>query len=120
MKLSSECLGLSGKLVEVVADWLLARVRDTAEGAKSLGHIMVVVPTAQAGRHLRLILAKKADEKGWGGILPPRVVQPFHLVVPADQTLPDANEGEIAALFMRFVKEKRTAALSAWPHLFQR
>ena len=26
MKLSSECLGLSGKLVEVVADWLLARV----------------------------------------------------------------------------------------------
>ena len=120
MKLSSACLGLSGKLVEVVADWLLARVRDTAEGAKSLGHIMVVVPTAQAGRNLRLILAKKADEKGWGGILPPRVVQPFHLVVPADQTLPDANEGEIAALFMRFVKEKRTAALSAWPHLFQR
>lgn len=120
MKKNRICLGFSGKLVELVADWLLARVCDTAEGAKSLGHLMVVVPTAQAGRNLRFTLAKKAAEKGWGGILPPRVVQPFHLVVPADRTLPDASEGEIAALFMRFIKEKRTVALSAWPHLFQR
>lgn len=120
MKLNRVCLGAKAKLVEAVADWMLARVRDTVEGAKSLGHLMVVVPTAQAGRNLRFTLAKKAAEKGWGGILPPRVVQPFHLVVPADRTLPDANEGEIAALFMRFIQEKRTVALSAWPHLFQR
>ena len=120
MKLNRVCLAASGKLVEAVADWLLARVRDTAEGAKSLRHLMVVVPTAQAGRNLRFVLAKKAAEKDWGGILPPHVVQPFHLVIPNDRTLPDANEGEIAALFMRFIKEKRTIALSAWPHLFQR
>ena len=120
MKLNRVCLGAKEKLVEAVADWLLSRVRDTAEGAKSLGHLMVVVTTAQAGRNLRFTLAKKAAEKGWGGILPPRVVLPFHLVVPADRTLPDANEGEIAALFMRFINEKRAVALSVWPHLFQR
>lgn len=120
MMLDRFCLGSKGKLVELVADWLLGRIRDTSEGAKSLNHLLVVVPTAQAGRNLRLTLAKKAAEKGWGGILPPRVVQPFHLVVPADRTLPDGNEGEIAALFTRFIKEKRTVALSAWPHLFQR
>ena len=116
----TESLNPGRKLVDEVVDWLCGRVERDPSGARSLAHLMVVVPTAQSGRNLRLALAKKAAENGWGGILPPRVVQPFHLVRPADQSLPEANEAEVAALFMRFLSEKRSVALTAWPHLFQR
>ncbi len=116
----TEFLDPGRKLVDEVVDWLCGRVERDPSGARSLAHLMVVVPTAQSGRNLRLALAKKAAEKGWGGILPPRVVQPFRLVRPADQSLPEANEAEVAALFMRFLSEKRSVALTAWPHLFQR
>ena len=115
----TECLNPKRKLVDEVADWLFGRVERDPSGAWSLAHLMVVVPTAQSGRNLRLVLAKKASEKGWGGILPPRVVQPFRLVVPSDQSLREANEAEVAALFMRFLSEKRSSALTSWPHLFQ-
>ena len=116
----TEFLNPGRKLVDEVVDWLCGRVELDPSGARSLAHLMVVVPTAQSGRNLRLALAKKAAEKGWGGILPPHVVQPFRLVRPADQSLPEANEAEVAALFMRFLSEKRSVALTAWPHLFQR
>ncbi len=116
----TECLNPKRKLVDEVVDWLCGRVERDPSGAWSLAHLMVVVPTAQSGRNLRLALAKKASEKGWGGILPPRVVQPFHLVVPSDQSLREANEAEVAALFTRFLEEKRSVALTSWSHLFQR
>ena len=116
----TECLNPKRKLVDAVVDWLCGRVERDPSGAWSLAHLMVVVPTAQSGRNLRLALAKKAAEKGWGGILPPRVVQPFHLVVPSDQSLRETNEAETAALFTRFLEEKRSVALTSWPHLFQR
>ena len=114
-----EFLNPGRKLVDEVVDWLCGKVERDPSGARSLAHLMVVVPTAQSGRNLRLALAKKAAGNGWGGILPPRVVQPFHLVVPADQSLREANEAEVAALFMRFLAEKRNEALTSWPHLFQ-
>ena len=115
-----EFLNPGRKLVDEVVDWLCGRFECDPSGARSLAHLMVVVPTAQSGRNLRLALAKKASENGWGGILPPRVVQPFHLVIPSDQSLREANEAEVAALFMRFLAEKRNEALTTWPHLFQR
>ena len=115
-----KCLNPKRKLVDEVVDWLYGRVERDPSGARSLAHLMVVVPTAQSGRNLRLALAKKASEKGWGGILPPRVVQPFRLVVPSDQSLREANEAETAALFTRFLADKRSVALTSWPHLFQR
>ena len=116
----TKCLNPKRKLVDEVVDWLCGRVESDPSGARSLAHMMVVVPTAQSGRNLRLALAKKASEKGWGGILPPRVVQPFQLVIPSDRSLAEANEAEVAAFFMRFLAEKRSDALTAWPHLFQR
>ncbi len=116
----TECLNPQRELVDEVVDWLCGRVERDPSGAWSLAHLMVVVPTAQSGRNLRLVLAKKASEKGWGGILPPRVVQPFHLVIPSDLSLREANEAEVAALFMQFLAEKRSVALTSWPHLFQR
>ena len=116
----TEYLNPKRKLVDEVVDWLCGRVELDPSGARSLAHLMVVVPTAQSGRNLRLVLAKKALEKGWGGILPPRVIQPFRLVVPSDRSLREANEAEVAALFMRFLSEKRSAAWASWPHLFQR
>ena len=116
----TELLNPGRKLVDEVVDWLCGRVERDPSGARSLAHLMVVVPTAQSGRNLRLALAKRAAEIGWGGILPPRVVEPFRLVIPADRSLPEANEAEVAALFMRFLSEKRSVALAAWPHLFQR
>ncbi len=37
-------------LVDAVADWLKARLRTTPGGVPSLTHLLVVVPTRQAGR----------------------------------------------------------------------
>ena len=115
-----EFLDPGRKLAEATAGWLCGRVERDPSGARSLAHAMVVVPTAQSGRNLRLALAAKAAENGWGGILPPRVVLPFQLVVPADRSLPDADEAETAAMFMCFLSEKRNSALAVWPHLFRR
>lgn len=77
-------------LVEETADWLCGGfrragcARDTPEGAKSLAHIMVIVPTAQSGRNLRFALAKKANALGWGGLIPPRIEMPNSLLAAKD------------------------------------
>lgn len=116
-----EFLDKSKKLLDEVVAKLCGETRvRLVDGAHSLAHIMVVVPTAQAGRNLRLALAKEAARRGWGGILPPKVVMPFQLVVPADQSFPDANEAETAAFFTQFISDQRPDAATAWPHLFRR
>ncbi len=65
------------KFVEVVVERLAAEIRMLPSGAKSLEHILVIVPTAQSGRRLRRILA---DRKG--PIVAPRVMMPAGLVTP--------------------------------------
>lgn len=77
-------------LVEETADWLcggegrIGCARETPEGVKSLAHIMVIVPTAQSGRNLRLALAKRANALGWGGLIPPRIEMPNSLLAAKD------------------------------------
>ena len=116
MALNKEFLDPEKPLVKEVVAWLLGddrycgRLR-TVEGARSLAYVMVVVPTAQSGRNLRLALAQEANRRGWGGILPPRVVLPMHLVVPAEREFRDASETEIAALFQQYVKANRASLL---------
>ncbi|MBR3921489.1 MAG: hypothetical protein IKJ45_00100, partial [Kiritimatiellae bacterium] len=74
------------KLADGVSDWLCGEngwtglVEDTPSGSKSLAHVLVVVPTAQSGRRLRFALAKRASEKGWGGVLPPVVAMTSSLL----------------------------------------
>src|SRR5574344_2718216 len=95
-------------LVDAVADWLLKRVQLTPAGARSLAHLMVVVPTAQAGRQLRLALARRAAP---GGILPPVILEPMRLVEPADSSRKTASPLEAAAVFVSFLT---TVHLKSW------
>ncbi len=67
------------KIVRSVAAWLIKRLRVSPSGAKSLAHLLVVVPTAQSGRRLRRVLAETA-----GALVPPRIVMPAELVLPED------------------------------------
>ncbi|MGN0855644.1 MAG: PD-(D/E)XK nuclease family protein [Kiritimatiellia bacterium] len=108
-----EFLNPARKLVDEVVDWLCRdkHMRQT-EGAHSLAHLLVVVPTAQSGRNLRLALAKKAAANRWGGIIPPTVVQPMQLVQPADPAEREATSAEAAAAFQQYVKAHRAQMLT--------
>ncbi|MCW1924557.1 PD-(D/E)XK nuclease family protein [Luteolibacter arcticus] len=72
-------LGWSRPFLRVLTEWLLAR-RDELPG------MLVVVPTAQAGRLLREALAEAA-----GGLLAPKVVTPGHFL-RTENAAPDAVE----------------------------
>lgn len=135
---ATEYIDPRAKLVDEVAAWLCGRapsagrrgyagrVRADPSGAESLAHVMVVVPTAQSGRNLRLALARSRRFAG-RGLVPPRVVQPMQLVVPADESLPEATDAEVAAAFLAFaerrprrrVEDGGIAAIEEWTHLFR-
>ena len=69
--------------LEAMVDRLAASVRTDPSGAKSLAHLLVVVPTAQSGRRLRLRLAER-----FGALVPPVVKTPSALLWnPDDPTL---------------------------------
>ena len=86
------------KLVCAVADWLCAgRVEDTPSGTKSLAHVLVVVPTAQSGRRLRLALARRAAANGWGGLLPPHVAM-TSMLLAGDESAVATEAEEIVTL----------------------
>jgi len=103
--MASDYLNPNRKLVDEVADWLCGtgpyagkgRVRVSSEGARSLGHVLVVVPTAQSARNLRLALARRADAAGWGGVLPPQITMANALLAPRDVRLATEAE-EMAAM----------------------
>ena len=100
------------KLVDVVVAWLCrgeadgGLLRTTAEGVRSLEHVLVVVPTAQSGRQLRLGLARHAAAHGWGGVTPPRVALPMQLIRAADNSYATASKVQLGAAFLKFVTER--------------
>lgn len=112
---ATEYIDPRAKLVDEVADWLrgrepsegrrgyAGRVRADPSGAKSLAHVMVVVPTAQSGRNLRLALAKRFKGRG---LLPPRIVQPMELVLPVGGGPETVSGPRAAAAFLSFVRRK--------------
>jgi hypothetical protein len=67
-------LGWDQPLLRLLTGWLLARGGD-------LSRLLVVVPTAQAGRLLRQSLAEAG-----GALLAPRVVTPEHFFRPGDSS----------------------------------
>ena len=113
MQKKVEYLDPRSRLVDAVADWLAARVRRTSSGAASLAHLLVVVPTAQAGRRLRLALAQRFAD----GLVPPLVKMPAHLLQPARDEPPEADAvTELAVL----ADVLRAAPQDAYPVLFPR
>jgi ATP-dependent helicase/nuclease subunit B len=66
-------LGWDRPFLGLVTEWLLARKNE-------LPSTLVVVPTAQSGRHLREALAEAA-----GAILAPKVVTPEHFFSLTDR-----------------------------------
>lgn len=109
--ISQENLNPANKLVDEVVNWLCStlRLRVTAEGVRSLAHLLVVVPTAQSGRSLRLALARRFPGQG---LIPPRIATPMQLVVPAAPRYREASSAEIAAVFQKFIGSRRAEILS--------
>ena len=86
------------KLVDEVVDWLFggeereSKIRKTDEGALSLAHILVIVPTAQSARNLRLSLVKRAAKERTGAVIPPMISMANMLLIPSDKRI--ASEAE--------------------------
>ncbi|RYD64836.1 MAG: hypothetical protein EOP83_08795, partial [Verrucomicrobiaceae bacterium] len=95
-------LGWHRPFLGLLTEWLLAR-------REELPGMLVVVPTAQAGRLLREALAEAA-----GGLIAPRVVTPEHFFRPASQ------EGIASRLESRFawIDALRGMAAGSTPALF--
>ncbi len=114
------------KLAQAVTGWLAGKVRILPSGARSLEHILVVVPTRQSARQLRLALAKAFEGQG---VVPPGVVLPAHMVRPCEAALAAAfpslaldgaapgvaSDAEVAAAIVKFFEMNRRAE---WPVLF--
>ena len=78
--------------LELAVDRLAAELREDPSGAKSLAHVVAVVPTAQSGRRLRAALARRL-----GALVPPKVVLPDQLLLdPDDPRLADRADELIA------------------------
>lgn len=112
MPISKDYIAPGTKLVEGVVEWLMKKAREEAGGVRSLAHLLVIVPTAQSGRNLRLNLAKVAAKRGMGGLLPPKVVLPFQIVKGECGDLREATGAECAATFQQYVKSNREKMLS--------
>ena len=98
-------------LVSAVTEWLAAQMRVTPGGVKSLSHLLVIVPTRQAGRRLRLALAEQS-----GGCLPPLIRLPAQVIIPArEPDIPAATPAETFGLLSRLLLD---LDLTAYPHLF--
>jgi len=100
-RVSKERLDPSRRLLDEVVGWLCGNGRFSGrvrivEGARSLAHVMVIVPTAQSGRNLRLALAQAAESRGWGGIIPPKITMASALLVPKGKRI--ATEAEELAV----------------------
>ena len=95
------------KPIDVIADRLAECVRRDDVGAKSLAHVLVIVPTAQSGRRLRLKLAERL-----GAFVAPEICLPRHLLVPADEAAVANRTDEILA-FREALGEGETLDVAA-------
>ncbi len=80
--------------MDEVVRWLSGAARKDSSGAASLAHVLVVVPTAQSARSLRLALA---EAFGARGVLPPKAVMVRDLLADANMRVATEAE-ELAAM----------------------
>lgn len=102
--MSTAFLDPSRPLVSGVADWLAARARPTPAGVAALDRFFVAVPTREAGRRLRVALARTFADRG--GVIPPRIGLPGRLLAPAEPgAFPTASEAECRAALAKILLE---------------
>ena len=80
------------KPIDEIVDRLAAEIRPDPSGAKSLAHLLVIVPTAQSGRRLRLKLAAR-----FGAVIPPSIKLPQQLLGERDQGSGIGDQGVVVA-----------------------
>ena len=108
MSFPTERLDVRRKFADAAADWLARRAEDDPSGAKSLAHVLVVVPTAQSGRRLRLKLAER-----FGALVPPEIRLPQQLLAGTpDEALQPSRSDELLA-FLEALGEGGTLDVAA-------
>lgn len=101
------------RLVDEVVAYIKTRARKGAP-ANYFDHLMIVVPTAESGRALRLALAKE-----FTAVLAPKVVLPMQLIVPEDKSVRLAGNIELQSAFLAFVKNAAND-VGRWTTLFKK
>ena len=94
------------KPIDEIAERLAGEVRSDPSGAKSLAHLLVVVPTAQSGRRLRFRLAER-----FGAIIPPEIRLPQQLLV--DEGTEIAGRTDELVAFQEALGEKGSLDVAA-------
>ena len=94
------------KPIDEIADKLADEVRSDPSGAKSLAHLLIVVPTAQSGRRLRLKLAAR-----FGALIPPEIRLPQQLLV--DEGAEIAGRTDELMAFQEALGEKGSLDIAA-------
>ena len=94
------------KPIDEIADKLADEVRSDPSGAKSLAHLLIVVPTAQSGRRLRLKLAAR-----FGALIPPEIRLPQQLLV--DEGVEIAGRTDELVAFQEALGEKGSLDIAA-------
>lgn len=79
------------KPVHEIAGFLVDRIKSSPSGAKSLAHVLVVVPTAESSRRLRKELAKEL-----GAVIPPEIRPTSRLVELDEETIATPTEELVA------------------------
>jgi len=98
------------KYVDAVAEVVAAQVRTTSAGVNSLEHVLVVVPTAESGRRLRLALARLFPR----GCVPPMVKMPSVLLTAGENVASTVQETGVLALLLSGLQKED------YPSLFPR
>ena len=94
------------KPIDEIVDGLCAKVRVDWGETQSLAHVLVIVPTAQSGRRLRLAIAQRL-----GAVVPPEIRLPAQLVLPDSPDLAGRTDELLA--FREALGEKGSLDLAA-------
>lgn len=110
--MTKEYLNSSIPLVHAVTEWLCKKARTTFAGVPALDHLLVLVPTRQAGRRLRESLAEAFPN----GCIPPKTLPASTLLQPPQELEnPVISRIESIALLAKLLEK---ADLTDYPALF--